>query len=126
MPVTVMSNPSTVTLRAFSGERFVEKKLEITAVSNPQPVINYFRYPEDADRHKGKNVEVEWDVSNAQRVELVFGKSKREEHPVHGSRKIKIMREKFTLKLIAYNGEYTTQGALTIEMEKSIWRKIFG
>lgn len=126
MPVTVMSNRSTVTLRAFSGEKFVEKKLEITAVSNPQPVINYFRYPEDADRHKGKNVEVEWDVSNAQRVELVFGKSKREKHPVHGSRKIKIMREKFTLKLIAYNGEYTTQSALTIEMEKSIWRKIFG
>jgi|GEM_PF-3864751 len=116
-----------VVLKASNGTRTTEKVLTVKSQENPQPVIKYFRYPANADRHKYKKILLEWDTTNAQKVELKFGKSsKTEEHPPKGSRWFEIKYSRCNVTLIAHNGPYTAQKQITIEMEESLMQKIFG
>ena len=113
------------TIKAISGSRSVEKSVSVVAMAHPEPVIKFFRYPESADRHKGKTIELEWDVENATEVKLAYNAKKIVAVPLKGNKAFKIMRDKCTLTLIATNGGYKTEEQLVIERQKSFWDRLF-
>ena len=114
-----------ITIKAIAGGKTVEKNVDVTAMEHPEPVIRYFRYPENSDRHKGKTINLEWAVDNATEVKLAYNSKKVVAVPNTGQKSFKIMRDKCTLTLIATNGSYKTEEQLTVERQKSFWERIF-
>jgi hypothetical protein len=108
-------------IKATTGERSIEKTISVVAMEHPEPIIKFFRYPESADRHKGKTIELEWEVENATEVKLAYNAKKIISVPIKGNKSFKIMRDKCTLTLIATNGDYKTEEQLVIERKKSFW-----
>lgn len=98
-------------------------KIRKPPVQTP-PSIKYFRYPADADMHKGSEFPLSWEVENCTKVQLKFGRKEPKDVAPKGEHPFKVLLSRCTIILIAYNGEAKAEKKLTIIKEPCRIKKI--
>ena len=74
---------------------------------------------------EGTTIELAWLVQNAQRVVITFPSGNKVNFPTAGRCQFKVPDHDFQVRLVAYNGRYTTQRTLSISPRRlTLFRRL--
>jgi hypothetical protein len=104
--------------------RNISEILGRTLNSPTPPLIRYFTYPQNADRHEGSTFPLSWEVCNCTKVELKIGGRRPKEVAAKGEELFTVRASRCTIVLTAYNGTSKCEEKITITKEKGVMGKI--